>query len=81
MKGDTWRSFGPSLMLRSCGIEVALTSRNEQAVDLAQLTSLGIDPLHCAIAEVPHHFRAAFEPIARRLGLTAAYESRRPYQT
>ncbi|MER8724816.1 MlrC C-terminal domain-containing protein [Mesorhizobium sp. M1027] len=69
--------FGPSLMLRACGIEVALISRNAQAIYLAQLTSLGIDPLHCATVEVPHHFRAAFEPIARRLGLTAACESRR----
>ncbi|MER9370582.1 MlrC C-terminal domain-containing protein, partial [Mesorhizobium sp. M0518] len=69
MDGGVWRSFGPSLMLRVGGIEVAVVSRNEQALDLAQLTSLGIDPLHCATIALKsaHHFRAAFEPIAREV--------------
>ncbi|RUV32794.1 M81 family metallopeptidase [Mesorhizobium sp. M5C.F.Ca.IN.020.32.2.1] len=67
--GGAWRSFGPSLMLRVGGIEVAVISRPEQAVDVAQLTSLGIDPLHCATIALKsyHHFRAAFEPIAREV--------------
>ncbi|CDX24837.1 conserved hypothetical protein [Mesorhizobium plurifarium] len=65
--GGAWRSFGPSLMLRVGGIEIAVISRNDQATDLAQLTSLGIDPFHCATIALKssHHFRAAFEPIAR----------------
>ncbi|NGO56034.1 MlrC C-terminal domain-containing protein, partial [Allomesorhizobium camelthorni] len=69
MGGGVWQSVGPSLMLRVGGIEVAVISRNEQALDLAQLTSLGIDPLHCATIalKAAHHFRAAFEPIAREV--------------
>ncbi|MER8543190.1 M81 family metallopeptidase [Mesorhizobium sp. M1334] len=67
--GGAMQSFGPSLMVRVGGIEVAVISRREQAVDLAQVTSLGIDPLHCATIALKssHHFRAAFEPIAREV--------------
>ncbi|MER9426829.1 M81 family metallopeptidase [Mesorhizobium sp. M0317] len=65
--GGAWRNFGPSLMLRVGGIEVAVISRNEQGTEVAQLTSLGIDPIYCATIALKssHHFRAAFEPIAR----------------
>ncbi|MCO5966023.1 M81 family metallopeptidase [Sinorhizobium meliloti] len=67
--GGIWNSFGPSLMLRVGGIEIVVISRNGQGVDLAQLTSLGIDPLRCATIALKssHHFRAAFEPIAREV--------------
>ncbi len=42
-----------------------------QAVDLAQFTSLGIDPIrYCTVAvKSMQHFRAAFEPIAREVVL------------
>ncbi|MER9436106.1 M81 family metallopeptidase [Mesorhizobium sp. M0618] len=65
--GGAWNNFGPSLLLRIGGIEVAVISRNGQCVDMAQLTSLGIDPLHCATIAIKssHHFRAEFGPIAR----------------
>ncbi|MER9965137.1 MlrC C-terminal domain-containing protein [Mesorhizobium sp. M0045] len=51
------------------GVEIAVISRTGQATDLAQLTCLGIDPLHCATIALKsyHHFRAAFEPIAREV--------------
>ncbi|MER8412998.1 M81 family metallopeptidase [Mesorhizobium sp. M1342] len=67
--GGTWRSFGPCMMMRVGGIEVAVISRPEQTVDLAQLTSLGIDLFHCGTVALKsyHHFRAAFEPIAREV--------------
>lgn len=67
MGGGAWRNYGPSLMLRVGGIEVVVISGNDQATDLAQLTSLGIDPLHCTTIALKsyYHFRAAFEPIAR----------------
>ncbi|MEI9425748.1 M81 family metallopeptidase [Mesorhizobium sp. Cs1299R1N1] len=67
--GGAWRSFGPSLMLRVGGIEIGVISRPEQTIDLAQLSSIGIDPLHCATIALKsyHHFRAAFEPIAREV--------------
>ncbi|RWE29976.1 MAG: microcystin degradation protein MlrC, partial [Mesorhizobium sp.] len=44
-------------------------SRNGQGFDLGHLTSLGIDPLRCATIALKssHHFRAAFEPIAREV--------------
>ncbi|WP_354425688.1 MlrC C-terminal domain-containing protein [Mesorhizobium abyssinicae] len=50
-------------------MEIVVISRNGQGADLAQLTSLGIDPLHCATIALKssHHFRAAFEPIAREV--------------
>ncbi|ESY62231.1 hypothetical protein X743_34785 [Mesorhizobium sp. LNHC252B00] len=69
MGGGSWRNHGPSLMLRVGGIEIVVISGNGQATDLAQLTSLGIDPLHCATIALKsfHHFRDAFEPIAREV--------------
>lgn len=69
MGGGVWRTYGPSLTLRVGGIAIAVISRNGQATDVAQLISLGIDPLHCATIAVKsnHHFRAAFEPIAREV--------------
>ncbi|MBM2716263.1 hypothetical protein JQK88_34935 [Mesorhizobium caraganae] len=35
-------------MLHVGGIEVGAISRNDQAIDLAELMSVGVDPLHCA---------------------------------
>jgi microcystin degradation protein MlrC len=48
-----------------------LITNNGQANDLAQLTSLGIDPVRYQTVAVKsmHHFRAAFEPIARAVVL------------
>ncbi|WP_292324677.1 MlrC C-terminal domain-containing protein [Mesorhizobium sp.] len=67
--GGIWNSFGPSLMLRVGGIEIVVISRNGQGADLAQLTSLGIDPLRCATIALKssHHFRAAFGPVAHEV--------------
>lgn len=72
MAGGVWRDHGPSAMLRTGegdGIEIALISRNGQATDLAQLTSLGIDvPRKSTIVvKSAQHFRAAFTPVARRI--------------
>ena len=88
MGGGVWRSYGPSALLRVGGVSIALIARNGQANDLAQLISLGVDPLHCATIAVKsnHHFRAAFEPIAREVvtvnggGLGAAILSRMDYR-
>jgi microcystin degradation protein MlrC len=46
-----------------------LISNNGQAPDLAQFTSLGIDPTRYPTVAVKsmQHFRAAFEPIAREV--------------
>ncbi len=72
MAGGVWREYGPSMLLRvgeGDGIEVAVISRNGQATDLAQLTSLGIDVgrKRAVVVKSAQHFRAAFEPVARRI--------------
>ena len=69
MGGGVERNYGPSLVFRVGGIDIILISNNGQATDLAQFTSLGIDPTRYATVAVKsmQHFRAAFEPIAREV--------------
>ncbi|MCC6718243.1 MAG: M81 family metallopeptidase, partial [Acetobacteraceae bacterium] len=69
MGGGVWREKGLSALFRVGGIDIAIISNNGQATDLAQLTSLGIDPAtKSAIAvKSKHHFRAAFTPVAREI--------------
>ena len=69
MGGGVWRDYGPSCLFRVGGIDIVLISNNGQATDLAQLTSLGIEPARKATIAVKsaHHFRAAFQPIAREV--------------
>ncbi len=69
MGGGTWKDVGPSALFRVGGIDIVLVTNNGQATDLAQVTSLGCDPLRAATIAVKsnHHFRAAYEPIAREV--------------
>lgn len=69
MGGGVRRSYGLSLRLRVGGIDVVAISNNGQAIDLAQFTSLGIEPTRCSTLAVKsmQHFRAAFQPIAREV--------------
>ncbi len=69
MGGGVWKDLGPSLLFRVGGIEIVAITNNTQATDLAQLTSLGVDPLRKDTIAVKsnHHFRAAFQPIARKV--------------
>jgi microcystin degradation protein MlrC len=69
MGGGGWRDYGPSALFRVGGIDIILITNNGQATDLAQITSLGVDPLRAFTIAVKsnHHFRAAFEPIAREV--------------
>jgi microcystin degradation protein MlrC len=74
MGGGVERNYGPSLVFRAKGpmgggVDIILISNNGQATDLAQFTSLGIDPTRYATVAVKsmQHFRAAFEPIAREV--------------
>jgi microcystin degradation protein MlrC len=71
MGGGVKRDYGPSAVFRVGGIDIVLITNNGQANDLAQLTSLGIDPVRYQTVAVKsmHHFRAAFEPIARAVVL------------
>jgi microcystin degradation protein MlrC len=67
MGGGVERDYGPSMVFRVGGIDIICITNNGQAVDLAQFTSLGIDPTRYTTVCVKsmQHFRAAFEPIAR----------------
>ena len=69
MGGGVWRDYGASALIRVGGIEIALITNNGQAVDTAQLTSLGCDPTrkNTVVVKSNHHFRAAFEPLAREV--------------
>jgi microcystin degradation protein MlrC len=88
MGGGVWRDYGLSALLRVGGIEIAVISNNGQAVDTAQLTSLGCDPTRKNTVTVKsnHHFRAAFEPLAREVitvdggGLGSMILRTMPYQ-
>jgi microcystin degradation protein MlrC len=69
MGGGVWRNYGLSMLFRVGGIDIVGISNNGQATDLAQLTSLGVEPTRKATIAVKsnHHFRAAFQPIAREV--------------
>ncbi|HWB48754.1 MAG TPA: M81 family metallopeptidase [Stellaceae bacterium] len=69
MGGGVERNYGPSMVFRVGGIDIILITNNGQATDLAQFTSLGIDPARYPTVAVKsmQHFRAAFEPIAREV--------------
>ncbi len=62
-------AHGPSMVLRAGGIDIVVTSNRLQTADLQALLSVGIDPRAKATIAVKssHHFRAAYEPIARRV--------------
>jgi microcystin degradation protein MlrC len=67
MGGGIERNYGPSMVFRVGSIDIIVITNNGQAVDLAQFTSLGVDPTRYRTVAVKsmQHFRAAFEPIAR----------------
>ena len=71
MGGGVERNYGPSMVFRSGGIDIVVITNNGQATDLAQFTSLGVDPTRYRTVAVKsmQHFRAAFEPIARQVVL------------
>ncbi|MBV9552220.1 MAG: MlrC C-terminal domain-containing protein, partial [Alphaproteobacteria bacterium] len=83
MGGGVERNYGPSLVFRVGGIDIVLISNNGQATDLAQFTSLGIDPTRYPTVAVKsmQHFRAAFEPIAREVILVDTGALCKPHYT
>ncbi len=64
-------SMGPTAVLRSGGVQVLVTTHNIQVYDLQVFLSQKIDPRACSAVAVKswHHFRAAFEPISRKVML------------
>jgi microcystin degradation protein MlrC len=69
MGGGVWRDKGLSALFRVGGVEICIISNNGQLVDLAQLTSLGVDPTtkDTIAVKSKHHFRACTTPIAREI--------------
>jgi microcystin degradation protein MlrC len=64
-------SMGPTAVLRCSGVRVLVTTHNMQVYDLQVFLSQKIDPRACSVVAVKswHHFRAAFEPISRKVML------------
>ena len=71
MGGGVERNYGPSMVFRVGGIDIIVITNNGQATDLAQFTSLGVDPTRYRTVAIKsmQHFRAAFGPIAREVVL------------
>ncbi|QPC42713.1 M81 family metallopeptidase [Kaustia mangrovi] len=88
MGGGAWRNHGLSALVRVDGVEIVIITHNGQATDLAQFTSLGVDPTKKAtlVVKSMQHFRAAFEPIAREVvevdtgALSTRNFAERPYR-
>lgn len=66
--GGVWQNYGLSLMFRveNTSIDVIVITHNGQLLDLAQITSMGCDPLHKKVIAVKsrQHYRACLTPIA-----------------
>lgn len=84
MGGGVWANMGISVLFRvsyadnssdisssssNGSIDIMIISNNGQLLDLAQITSLGVDPLykHTIAVKSNHHFRASLDPIARKI--------------
>lgn len=74
-EGPMWQgvrqSTGPSAVLRVGGLDILVTSRVMQVIDRQMFAANGIDPRTKTTIGLKsiQHFRAAFEPIARRVVL------------
>eukprot|EP01040_Poterioochromonas_malhamensis_P010911 gene10911-11891_t len=65
--GGCWQNFGLSMMFRvGRNLDIIVISNNGQLLDIAQITSLGCDPVYKKVIAVKskQHFRAALTPIA-----------------
>ncbi len=90
--GPMWKgttlSMGRSLVLRVGSVDIVVTSNRAQVTDHQTFLACGIDPREKSVIVVKsaHHFRAAFEPIAREVllvdsgALVSPDLSRRSYQ-
>ena len=67
--GGAWQHLGTSMLFRVKNVDVILISNNAQALDLSQVTSLGVDPIYKTTIALKsnHHFRAHFGPISREI--------------
>jgi microcystin degradation protein MlrC len=62
-------SMGPTMVLRVGGIDIVVTTNRQQVTDLQAFLSQGIDPRQRDVVALKssQHFRAAYQPIARRV--------------
>ena len=69
MIGGLQCSFGPTVVIRTGGIEILVTTLAQQILDLQQFKSFGIIPESKQVVALKsmQHFRADFEPIAERV--------------
>jgi len=71
--GPMWKgvpiSMGPTMVLGIGGIDVIVCTNRMQTTDLQAFLSQGIDPHTRSVLAVKssHHFRAAFQPISRKV--------------
>ncbi len=71
--GPMWKgvpiSMGPTMVLGIGGIDVIVCTNRMQTTDLQAFLSQGIDPRtrDVIVVKSSHHFRAAFEPISRKV--------------
>ena len=63
------KSFGPTAVFRTAGIDVLVVSNLMQIIDLQQFLAHGIDPRtkKTVALKSMQHFRAAYEPLAERV--------------
>ncbi|MDX1376224.1 MAG: MlrC C-terminal domain-containing protein, partial [Burkholderiales bacterium] len=81
-------SMGPTAVLRIGSVDVVVASNRFQVYDRQFFVSQGIDPAAKRVVAVKsaHHFRAAFEPIAREAivvdaaGITSPDPRKFPYR-
>lgn len=69
MIGGLQRSWGPTAVLASKGVEILVVTIRSQILDQQQFKAFGIDPARKAIVALKsmQHFRAAFAPIAAKV--------------
>ena len=81
-------SMGPTAVLRIGGVDVVVASNRFQVYDRQFFVSQGIEPAARRVVAVKsaHHFRAAYEPIAREVivvdaaGITSPDPKKFPYR-
>jgi len=91
-QGPRWKGvtqhLGPTAVFRVAGVDVVVCTHRVQCTELETFSHAGIHPRTCRVVGVKsmHHFRAAYEPIARAIlvvdagALASTDYSRLPYR-
>lgn len=65
--GGVWSNLGLSVLFRTANdVDIVIITNNAQLLDIAQITSMGINPVYKKVICVKsnHHFRASLTEIA-----------------